>query len=224
MNFPPDLLGAGWLWSAHALFAFILFLALWRAPWHYLKNSQDSHVLFGSYLALYLMWLMAFEIQDHPGLEFHFLLVTTLTLMFGWAFAIIGVSVAELGLSLVGKAEWASYSLNVLCNGVIPILFTYYSFRLIEKRLPQHFFVYIYVGAFLVSALAMLISRLSGMSVLMLADVYSFEQLMSNEYFFLLPVMMFPEAFLNGGIMTMLIVYRPHWVSSFNDDKYLRGK
>ena len=34
-------------------------------------------------------------------------------------------------------------------------------------------------------------------------------------------VMLFPEGFLNGMLMTILVVYRPEWVSSFDDREYL---
>ncbi|MEN9460235.1 MAG: hypothetical protein RIS84_255, partial [Pseudomonadota bacterium] len=37
-------------------------------------------------------------------------------------------------------------------------------------------------------------------------------------------VMLFPEAFLNGMVMTILVVFRPEWVSSFSDKHYLKGK
>lgn len=39
-----------------------------------------------------------------------------------------------------------------------------------------------------------------------------------------LPLVMFPEVFVNGGLMTLLVVYRPEWVSSFLEWHYLEGK
>jgi uncharacterized membrane protein len=35
---------------------------------------------------------------------------------------------------------------------------------------------------------------------------------------------MFGEAFLNGMTMTLLVAYRPTWVSTFQDRWYLDGK
>jgi uncharacterized membrane protein len=39
-----------------------------------------------------------------------------------------------------------------------------------------------------------------------------------------IPLLMFGEAFLNGMAMTLLVAYRPRWVSTFHDHWYLDGK
>lgn len=38
------------------------------------------------------------------------------------------------------------------------------------------------------------------------------------------PLTSLPEALLNGMAMTLLIVYRPQWVSTFNDERYTKGQ
>jgi uncharacterized membrane protein len=37
-------------------------------------------------------------------------------------------------------------------------------------------------------------------------------------------LLMFPEAFLSGGLITLMAVYLPHWVASFDDRRYLYRK
>ena len=32
------------------------------------------------------------------------------------------------------------------------------------------------------------------------------------------------EAFLTGGVMALIVVYRPHWCSTFDDARYLRPR
>lgn len=219
MNFPVSELLNLWLWIANILVILTVIWALKNTPWLHLKNPQDAHVFFAATLGLWLMWRMSVGIL--AGFEFHLLLVTSFTLMFGRAMAVWGVIIAQLLLTLEGKANVASFSLNVLCNGILPIGFTWFSYQLINRYLPRHFFIYIFLGAFLTGALSMLLSRLAGMSILLLAEIY---QKIPNDYIGLLPIMMFPEAFSNGGLMTVLVVYRPQWVSSFRDEIYLRGK
>jgi uncharacterized membrane protein len=34
--------------------------------------------------------------------------------------------------------------------------------------------------------------------------------------------MFFPEAFVNGFVMSVMVGLRPEWVVSFDDDEYLR--
>ncbi len=222
MNFPAEL-ASTWLWSANFLYLVSLLAALFFMQWHHLKNAQDAHVLFGACVFLWLAWRMAGGIQADAGLEFHLLLVTSVTLMFGWAYGVVCVTLAQLLLMLEGRAEWLSFGMNLLCNGVIPIGVTYFAMRFIDRVLPQHFFIYIYGGAFFTSAFAMLVSRVAGMLVLWGAGVHSADHLL-QDYAPILPIMMFPEAFINGGLMTLLVVFRPEWVSSFSDERYLRHK
>lgn len=220
MNFPLVLIPPTALWVGHLLYLFILGLAIQKAPWYHWKEAKDTHVLLGSWVFLWLIWHIRAGIT--PGMEFHLLLVTTLTLMFGWPFAILGTSVAQLGLTLEGQAEWATFSLNILCNGIIPIGVTYGIYWLVYWWLPKHFFVYIYVTAFAGSALALLASRFIGMGILLMSGHYDPNQLGEESWFIV--VMLFPEAFINGLLMTVLVVYRPQWVSSFSDQRYLHDK
>jgi len=220
MNFSAQLLPAIWLWASHFLFFSWLGYALWRAPWQHLFNSDDSHIFFSSCLALFLLWQLSGGIT--AGMEFHLLLVTTLTLMFGWQFATIAISLIQLCLTITGYAEWGSYSLNALCNGIVPIAMTYIIYWLAFMSLPRHFFIYIFICAFLGGALSMLSSRLAGLIVLLGSHSYHLADLGDQPLFII--VMLFPEAFINGMLITLLVVYKPQWVSSFSDKRYLHGK
>jgi uncharacterized membrane protein len=219
MNFPVLEMLNVWLWTTNILFFLVIIWAIKNTPWSHLKNPQDAHVFFAATMVLWLIWRLGVGIL--AGFEFHLLLVTSLTLMFGRAMAIWGVLIAQTLLTLEGKANALSFSLNIFCNGIIPIWITWLSYYLIYRYLPRHFFIYIFLGSFFTGALTMLISRLTGMLILSLAEVY---QKIPNDYIELLPIMMFPEAFSNGGLMTILVVYRPQWVSSFKDEFYLKGK
>jgi uncharacterized membrane protein len=220
MNFSLELIPSSALWGGHLLYLLSLGWAIWKAPWYHLKDAQDTHVLLGSWILIWLIWHMKAGIT--PGMEFHLLLVTTLTLMFGWPFAILGTSFAQFGLTLEGQAQWATFSLNTLCNGIIPISVTYGIYWLVYWWLPRHFFIYIYVTVFAGSALALLASRLIGVGVLLMSGHYDPQQLGEEAWFIV--VMLFPEAFINGLLMTVLVVYCPQWVSSFSDQHYLQGK
>jgi uncharacterized membrane protein len=220
MNFVPELIPSTILWGGHLLYLLLLGWVIRTAPWYHLKDTQDTHVLLGSWVLLWLIWHMKAGVT--PGTEFHLLLVTTLTLMFGWSFAILGASFAQLGLTLEGQAQWATFSLNTWCNGIIPISVTYSIYWLVYWWLPKHFFIYIYITAFAGSALALLVSRLIGMGILLMSGHYDPQQLGEESWFIL--VMLFPEAFINGLLMTVLVVYCPQWVSSFSDQRYLQGK
>jgi uncharacterized membrane protein len=224
MNFPPDALPIPWLWLFHAAFAVLLVQALRHAPWDYLRDRHDSNILIASIVLLWLAWQLHTTIPGSPGLEFRLLMATSVTLMFGWAFAFIVIALAQVLMTLQGAAEWGSYTAIVVCNGAVPVAVTLLVYHLSRRRLPRHFFVYIFVCCFLAGALSMLAGRLVGMAALLSGDQYTFFQLQADGYFTLLPITMFPEAFVNGALMTMLVVFKPHWVGSFRDQQYLKGK
>ena len=203
-----------------ALYALSLLGALWTADWQRLKDGRDANILFASCVLLWLLWLMS--AGTLRGMEFHLLLATSAMLMFGWQFATLCVSVAQLCLTLTGKADWLSFPLNVLCNGIVPIWMSYAVYWATYTFLPKHFFVYIYMNGFIGGAMAMLASRLTGLGILIFSEVYRWQDLGEQPMFII--VMLFPEAFLNGMVMTMLVVFRPEWVSSFSDKHYLKGK
>ena len=117
--------------------------------------------------------------------------------------------------------------LCVFFSGVIPIAVSWAIFRFADRYLPNHFFIYIFINAFFGSALAVLIALLALVAVLTAnlgpVDITS-AGIFPSDYLPFLPLIMLPEATLNGFIMTGLAALRPEWVATFDDDRYLRGK
>ena len=93
-------------------------------------------------------------------------------------------------------------------------------FRLVERWLPKHFFVYIFINAFIGAAAVVLVQGVVASMMLFAAGAYPADLLLS-EYlpFFLL--LGFAEAWLSGMALTLLVVYHPEWVASFDDRSYL---
>jgi len=224
MSFPPDVLVGPWQWLFHITFVVLLVQAVRSAPWDYLRNREDSNVLFASVVLLWLVWQLRTDLPGIEGLEFRLLLATGVTLMFGWGFAFLAICAAQVLITLQGMAQWGSFAAVVVCNGAVPIAVTVAMYALSRRWLPRHFFVYIFICCFLAGALGMLASRLAGMAVLLSGGAYTFYQMQVEGYFIMVPITMFSEAFVNGAVMTMLVVFKPHWVGSFRDQHYLKGK
>jgi uncharacterized membrane protein len=197
----------------------VLFFALYRAPWAQLHSRAKRHVFLASSVSLVLLW----NIRTHLGLgiEFHLLGTTAVTLVLGWPLAIIAASLAQVGVALTAVTNWNTYSIEIVANGVVPVLVTQIVHRLAQWKLPAHFFVYVFVGAFLGGALAMATSRLTLLAYALATGTASGSAALSSAY---LPLMALPEALLNGMLVTLLVAYRPQWVSTFDDNCYLQGK
>ncbi len=198
-----------------------LLLAVRLAPWKRLQNREQLHVFLGSCVALMVMWTLRTEVFQ--GVQFHLIFMTTLTLMFGWSFAVIGGALALAGISLAGLGSWSGFSLNMLTVVLVPVTFSQFALVLIRSWMPKHFFIYIYLNAFLSGGISILLSGVLASLMLSFTGLAGFGTLW-DTYLVYFPLMSFPEAVLNGWFMTLLVGYRPHWVSSFRDKEYLHGK
>ena len=209
------------LWLAGTVSMGLWLLAVCLAPWKRLYNREQLHVFLGSCVALMVMWTLRTSVFQ--GVEFHLILLTTLTLMFGWSLSIIGGSLVLAGVTIAGFATWSGFVLNLLTVVVLPVTFTQFSLVLIRSLLPRHFFIYIYLNAFLVGGIAIVLSGVVASLMLASTGLAGFPTLW-NTYLQYFPLMFFPEAVLNGWFMTLLVGYRPLWVNSFRDEEYLHGK
>ncbi len=221
MDFTDSLLPAGWLWSAHLLYWPILLWAAYRAPWSRLRDKEQSHVWLGATVAVMLLWTMKAGLAE--GMQLHLLGATLLVLMFGWQLAIVSTSFVVAGLALAEGDGWQAFAMNAMLLGVMPAMVSQGIYRLAERYLPNHFFVYIFLCAFFGGAIAIGAAGLTGAGVLGLSGAYSLEYINYN-YLRYVPLIMFPEAFITGMLTTLFVVYYPAWVSTFDDARYLRNR
>ena len=161
--------------------------------------------------------------QVDPEWSYHLLGVTTLTLMFGWSLAVIGSAVVLAGVTINLGLDWGGFGLNVLVLGLIPVTLTQVILVLVRSLLPKNFFIYVLGNGFLTGGLMAVVSSYIGAALLVYSGAFSYLEVKENLLPFF-PLMFIPEAIFNGWIITILVLYRPHWVVSFNDDLYLKGK
>jgi uncharacterized membrane protein len=147
--------------------------------------------------------------------------------MFGRRLAIIGLSLVLAGVTLngelLGREGWLAYGLNALVLALFPVLMADAIRRGVLRWLPGNFFVYVFVTAFFGAAATVMATGLLASALMWLAAVYPAPTLLDDylPYYFLLG---FAEAWLNGALITVMVVYVPHWVGSFDDRHYLLHK
>jgi uncharacterized membrane protein len=172
-------------------------------------------------VALMLLWALRTEIE--PGFSWHLSGMVALTLMFGWSLAVIGGFLVLLGITLAGLNDWTGYAPSAVVQVVLPASLTQVALGLARVHLPKHYFVYVFVNAFLAGGVVAISSALAATGLLLAVDAFTLERL-QESYLLFLPLMFFPEAVLNGWTMSILVGYRPAWVSSFRDEEYIDGK
>ena len=149
--------------------------------------------------------------------------MTTATLMLGWSFAVLAGGVALLGVTLAGFADWSGLPVNALLTVAVPATVTQSLLVLARSALPKHFFVYVFINAFLAGGIVVLAAGYLAVWILVGADAVSLADLRQGFLPFF-PLMRFPEAFVNGFLMSVMVGLRPEWVWSFRDEEYLHGK
>lgn len=212
MNFLPSMISEPWLWVSHAVFTTCVVLCLYYLPWRWFK--QHYNVFFAFVVVLMILWTIRAGIK--PGFEYHYLGATLFTLLFGWQLAIIGMSLVMLGNILAGLSYWQSLSFNLLLMAVLPVMSSWFFYVQMTRRLPHHYFIYVFVGAFFNAAIAIALSVFSASLLLVAGHTYSLDVVM-YEYTPYISLMVYPEAFLTGLLIIIMSIYFPDQVYTFND-------
>lgn len=220
MNLPDASLTPALIWGGNIVFAGALAVAGLRAPWSRLEGGH-SHVYFGACTVLSLLWLMGAGIE--PGLSVHLLGTVLLVLMFDLPLGLIGSAALLVVATLSGRGGWAAFGANGLAMCLLPALVGRGLLRVAWRWLPDNFFVYIYVNSFLAGGVSMAVAGLANAALLWFSGTYDGEHL-TGHYLVLFPMLAFAEAFLTGGAAAIFAVYRPEWVMTFDDARYLRNR
>lgn len=221
MNFPDLLLPSGWYWTGSALLVPLLVWALRTAPWRRLKDASQLNLWLGTCVVLMALWSIKTGIK--PGLNFHLLGATAMTLMFGPQLAILGIIIVLTAVTLAGMSGWQGYGWNALIMGAVPVAVSYGMYWLADRKLPNHLFVYIFLNAFFGAALAMAATGLGATLLLLWSGAYPAAYLF-HDYLPYFILMAWSEAVSTGMAITMMVVYTPQWVGTFDDARYLRHK
>ncbi|MGA4632679.1 energy-coupling factor ABC transporter permease [Pseudomonas solani] len=209
-------LGLGW-----AIYLPVIAWAIWRAPWVELfSDTRRQHLLFGTVLALFLLWLVRRDFDS--GVSYHFIGMTAVTLLLDWPLAVLGGLVAQLGLLALGRQDFAALGLNGALLVLLPVLVTECCALWVERYQPRNLFVYIFCCGFFPAALTALLCTLVGLGVLWLDGIFPMPPWL-EDFVGYLWLVMFPEAFINGTAVTALVVFYPDWLETFNRSRYLQA-
>jgi len=221
VNLTDDLLGEMWYWVAWAVWVPLFARSIWFAPWKRFKESEQFNLWLGMIVLLILLWSLKAGVK--PGLTLHLLGANVFTLAFGPHLAFIGLSLVTLGITLNGAAGSFAFAANALLLAGLSVFISHQLFRLLSNALPRQFFIYVFVNAFFGAGLVIIGVGLGSTLLLGMAGVYAWDYLFEEffPYYFLLA---FSEAWLSGMVLTLFVVYRPNWVISFDDSRYLSDK
>jgi len=219
MIFTPDIFPL-WLSLLTSVFAALGFLAaVIKAPWKLVLNKNErQHLIFATSILLGVFSLIRVEALEF--LTFHPLIMPAITLMIGWHFSILAAALAQLVLLVMGVDQWGMLGMNFLVTAIIPATVSYGVLKASQRITLQNIFVFLLGVGFLGAALSSIIVATTTLIFLFIAD-YDLSIAQVAKEAPLLLLLIFPEGFLNGTIVTAVTVFKPHLMMTFNEDFYL---
>jgi len=226
MNFTaPALFASVFPESFHLLgwigLAFLGWRWLMSGDWRQLADPQRLNLFLGATVVVLALWQIRTGVK--PGLSFHLYGMAALTLMFGfWRATFAGVLILVVD-AIFGRGSWAAIGVDALVMAALPALVSWYVFRLLERVLPNHFFIYVLGNGFFGAALSVVAIGLATTALMSLAGAYPLDYLLSHYTPYAL-LISWGEAFTTGMMITVMVVYRPDWVETFDDARYIQNK
>lgn len=200
----------------------VLLAAAWSFDWRtWLDDKTRHHLCFGAAIALVPLWMLQAGIK--PGLEVHFLGLTTIALLLGWRMGMLMASLSLLLVTGFGFEPWTLFGPNLLLGVILPLSFSYLIFLITYSYLYRHLFVYIFIAGFFNAALTITFKTLLFSAFMVWSEQHS-ARVVFDSYLSVLPLLLFPEALLNGMAITVLVVFKPNWMRTYRDRDYIINK
>ena len=207
---------AGWIVAAP--------LVAWmtvRGDWSRWRESGPTNAFLGAVFALVVLWSVRGSIG--PDFAFHLLGSAGLALAAGLPRALVGGALVVAVTTLIRDAPPANAALVWLTMVALPAAIARLFLAMTERVFPPNFFVYVFAGCFLGSALALAAAGMAGAAITVFGAGTPSELAFGERAPFLI-YLAFGEGTLTGMILTLLVVYRPEWVATFDDRRYLAGR
>lgn len=220
MSIDPELLPVWFLLVAFVPNIVLLLWALRRTNWQALRvQPMLQHIFYIACLGLAGLWSIRAGISS--GLGIHFMGLTATTLLMGWPLALLAGAISLLFVTLVGLESLWCFGVNYLISVALPVATSYGVLRWVQSHFPSNPFIYIFLCGFFNGAFAILCVAISTSLMLGTLEVYSWSKVYDN-YLMYLPLMLFPEAFMNGMLVAGIMGTKPELLSSFNVDEYFK--
>lgn len=195
-------------------------VAAWRQlrGQHFLPTGATQHLWLGA--CVVLAWLWSLQVRAVGGLELSLLGAGFITLLFGRARAFIALLAALVLHALFAGGSWINLGLNALLLAALPAWLTAWAQSRIARHLPHNVFVFMMGnGLFVVFAVTALtaLARITVAAALAPAGAH----LQWEDAIAYALLLAWGEALLSGMVFSALVIYRPDWVLSYDQDTYL---
>ncbi|MGM0570022.1 energy-coupling factor ABC transporter permease [Marinobacter sp.] len=218
MGLTENLFPAWLLVLTAVLFVGILLRAIRQTDWQWLRSGQRAqHCLFGAAVVLGFLWQLRAGLS--PGLSIHIFGMTAVTLMLGWRLAVFSGLLALVIVVITGREPVSLFAVNGLITVMVPALVTHAIMRWERRRNFRNFFAYIFFCGFFGAGASVLAAGMTMVVLLWLTGVYDWYHL-QHDYVRYLPLFLLPEGFVNGVVVTGLMVFHPELLTTLDERRY----
>jgi uncharacterized membrane protein len=200
------------------LFVLVLIRALRSIRWQSLQQDNPlQHSFFGAAVVLGFLWQIRAGVS--AGLSIHIFGITVVTLMLGWALAVVAGLMALVLVVITGREPAIMFAANGLVTVMVPALVSHSIMMWERHRNFRNFFAYIFVCGFFGAGVSVAAAGTVMCLMLWSSGTYEFSELI-HEYIRYLPLFMLPEGFVNGAVVTGLMVFHPDRLTTLDQRRY----
>ena len=214
-------LATPWLIATWILAVPLLAWAALTAPWHSLSECPNTRVWHGSIVVAIVLWSIQATVSG--SFTFHLLAMAGMTLALGARLALVSAVIVVAVHCGIHDGHWQNLAAVWLAPCAAAIGTTSLVLRVAERRLPANFFIYIFVVAFFGTALSLVVAGIAALLLQVAATELSLLHALDRYAPYLLQLG-FGEAMLTGMLITIGVVYRPQWIRTFDDTRYLKPR
>ncbi|QEY24706.1 energy-coupling factor ABC transporter permease [Neisseria animalis] len=219
MIFYPEWFGSLWIQAAWLPLILLLGMTARRAL-AAIQQYRTAAALAVMLLATAWSLTATTDSGTLAGISYHLLAVNLAALMLGAPAVCWIAALLMLPYVWLHTGSLATYPLNTLLL-LLPPLAVNLTARYCVNRLPPNIFIFIFLNGFLASAAGIVFTGLLLTAFLSVGSGFADGGLWGNAFpvFFLIA---WAEAFLSGIATAIFIALKPQWISTFDDNRYLK--
>lgn len=189
-------------------------LAVALRPWRALAAEGPPWPWLAWWLALPLLWASdrlaaSALIQPMSG-------VPLLVLMAGWPLAVLALLPTAVLTAWLGGLDFWEALHRLVWLGLVPAGLTVALGAAVRRWLPHHLFVYILGRGFFATAAAMMLAGAARLLIVPPTPDADTALLMIGHV-----LIAWGEAFATGGLTAIFVAFRPEWLLTWSDRRYL---
>ena len=151
----------------------------------------------------------------------HLFMITAVVMLIGVSPTLMAAAIALILHTLIGaQITWTAFAINYVFGVLPPVLISALALKLVSELPQKNLFAYMLGVGFVGAIAARLVTSLLVYGLLSVSGNSALIN-MADNYLPWMLLISFPEGFVNGTIASSSAVFCPHWVRSFDEERYL---